>query len=262
MLGILKGALESLRQIRNEDFFLSHLDRDKVPAHVAVIMDGNGRWAAQRALPRIAGHRAGAKAVREIVNTAPEIGVKYLTLYTFSLENWKRPSEEVNSLMALIGEKLNEELPELHQKGVRIRVIGRLKEMPEFLQRSFEEAVKLTADNKLLTLTVALNYGSRAEIADAVKKIAQKAWEKKLDPGSITEEMVSGFLYASDIPDPELLIRTSGELRLSNFLLWQSAYTELWVTKANWPDFKRRDFLQAIYDFQQRRRRYGGLEDI
>lgn len=246
---------------RSEDFFLKRIARDKVPVHVAIVMDGNGRWAAQRGLPRLAGHRAGANAIREVVGLAPEIGVKYLTLYTFSIENWRRPEGEIKGLMSLIDEMLQGELSELHQKGVKINVIGRLSQMPNFIQKSFQDAMELTKSNESLTLNIALNYGGRAEIVDAVREISRAVKEKSLSPESINEEIIAKHLYTANIPDPELFIRTSGELRISNFLLWQIAYAELWVTPVLWPDFKRRDFLEAIYAFQQRKRRYGGLEE-
>jgi len=264
MFNNLRKLLQGLRpsqEGKNEDFFLKRIDRNRVPVHVAIIMDGNGRWAVQQGLPRLAGHRAGAEAVREVVSLCPEIGVKYLTLYTFSVENWRRPREEVESLISLIGERLEQEIDELNQKGVRIQVLGRLSEMPDFIQKSFRQAIELTKNNQLLTLNVALNYGGRAEIVDAVRGIGLAVKTGKLKPEAIDEEVIAQHLYTADIPDPELLIRTSGELRLSNFLLWQIAYTELWVTPVLWPDFKRRHFLEAIYAFQQRKRRYGGLEE-
>lgn len=253
---------KSLRGQRDEGFFFKHIDKERVPAHIAVIMDGNGRWAAAKGLPRLAGHAAGAEAVRETIKAASELNVRFLTLYTFSAENWKRPPEEVQSLMHLIDEKLRVELPELHQKGVRFRVIGNLKEMPDFLQKSFHEAMELTANNQGLNLVVALNYGARTEIKDAARQIAEEVRQGKLKPEEVTEETFANYLYTAGLPEPELLIRTGGELRLSNFLLWQVAYTELWITPTYWPDFSRRHFFQAVYDFQHRRRRYGGLEDL
>lgn len=257
-----KNVWESLRGKRDEDFFLERIDKEKVPGHVAVIMDGNGRWAAQKGLPRIVGHAAGTEAVRETIKAASEIGVSFLTLYTFSSENWKRPAEEVKALMRLINEKLEAELPDLHQRGVRIRVIGELGQMPDFLQKSFNEAMELTAKNQGLNLVVALNYGARGEIVNAARRIAEEIIQNKLQPEEITEDILASYLYTADVPDPELLIRTSGEMRLSNFLLWQAAYAELWITPVYWPDFSRKHFFQAIYDFQQRHRRYGGVEDL
>lgn len=264
MFNNIKKFLEGLRRSfgrTSEDFFLKGIARDKVPLHVAIVMDGNGRWAAQRGLPRLVGHRAGANAIREVVSLAPEIGVKYLTLYTFSIENWRRPEEEIKGLMSLIDEMLQREVGELHQKGVKVNVIGRLSQMPNFIQRSFQDAMELTKNNQSLTLNIALNYGGRAEIIDAVKEICRVIKEKSLNPELIDEETLAKYLYTANIPDPELFIRTSGELRISNFLLWQIAYSELYVTPVLWPDFKRKDFLEAIYVFQQRKRRYGGLEE-
>ncbi|MEW6188703.1 MAG: isoprenyl transferase [Actinomycetota bacterium] len=239
---------------------MKRIDPQRVPAHVAIIMDGNGRWATKRGLPRLAGHRAGANAIREVVRTAPEIGIKCLTLYTFSKENWQRPKEEIEGLIGLFEEMLRKEVNELHKNNVKLKVIGHLHEFPESTQRCFKEAMELTKNNEGLVLNVALNYGGRTEIMDAVRQIAQVVKSGNMDADSITEETLRDHLYTADIPDPELLIRTSGELRVSNFLLWQIAYTELWVTPILWPDFTRKDFLQAIYEFQRRKRRFGGLE--
>jgi undecaprenyl diphosphate synthase len=254
-------SLRTFSKRSREDFFLKRTDQKKAPIHVAIIMDGNGRWANKHGLPRIAGHRAGAKAIREVVRTAPEIGIKYLTLYTFSVENWKRPKDEVTSLMELFEERLKEEIDELDENGVRLNVLGRLNELPDSTQNTFIEAMKRTANNKKLTLNVALNYGGRIEILDAIRNLAEKAKGGEIEPSAIDLEMVSSFLYTDGQPDPELLIRTSGEYRVSNFLLWQIAYTELWITPILWPDFTRENFLEAIYDFQQRKRRFGGLEE-
>jgi undecaprenyl diphosphate synthase len=223
-------------------------------------MDGNGRWARERGLPRLAGHRAGAKAVRRTIETAAEIGLEYLTLYTFSVENWQRPQAEVKGLLELIEHQLKKEINELHSNNVRLRVVGRLEEMPLSLQRAFQEAMKLTESNTGLNLNIALNYGARIEIIDAINQLIDRILEGKertpIDIATFTK-----YLYTKDIPDPELLIRTSGELRVSNFLLWQIAYTEIWVTPVLWPEFSRKDFLQAIYDFQNRERRFGRVSD-
>jgi len=263
VLDKLRNLCRSLRRSyrrSREDFFLKRIDPQRAPTHVAIIMDGNGRWAAKRGLPRLAGHRAGANAIREVVRTAPEIGIKCLTLYTFSKENWQRPREEIDGLIGLFEETLQKEMNELHKNNVKISVIGHLHEFRESTQRCFKEAMELTKNNKGLILNVALNYGGRTEIMDAVRQIAKAVKDGNMDPYSIMEETISDHLYTADIPDPELLIRTSGELRVSNFLLWQIAYTELWVTPILWPDFTRKDFLQAIYEFQKRKRRFGGLE--
>lgn len=258
----LRAILSGLRGKRNEDFFLERIDKEKIPKHVAVIMDGNGRWAAQRGLPRIAGHAAGTEAVRRTIKAASEMGVRFLTLYTFSSENWKRPPEEVKALMRLINQKLETELPELDQRGVRVRVIGGLSGMPDFLQKGFLEAMELTADNLGLTLVIALNYGARTEITSAARSIAEKIKRGDMRIEDVNEASFAAHLFTADMPDPELLIRTSGEMRLSNFLLWQVAYAELWVTPVLWPDFTRKHLLQAVYDFQQRHRRYGGVDDL
>lgn len=253
------SLLESLRRTAfgsSEGSLLRRIKKEKVPEHVAVIMDGNGRWARRRGLPRIAGHRAAAETVRRTIKVATEIGVKYLTLYTFSVENWTRPADEVSSLMALFEEMLTRELDELDANDVKIRTIGRMAELPESTRECFTGAVAKTADNAGLVLIIAINYGARTEIVDALRSIIGKA-----GGGEVTTETVAGHLYTAGIPDPELVVRTSGEMRVSNFLLWQIAYAELWVTPVLWPDFSRADFLEAIYDFQRRRRRFGGVED-
>ncbi len=260
---MLNGFIKSLRTPFSrfrEDLFFKRIDLTKVPKHVAIIMDGNGRWAAKRGLPRLAGHRAGAEAIRRTIRAAADVGVKYLTLYAFSVENWKRPRDEVRGLMNLFEETLRKELQELHEKGIKINVIGHLEELSKSTQRCFREAMELTANNKEMILNIALNYGGRVEIADAAREIARAVRDGKMALESIKPETLADYLYTSGSPDPELLIRTSGELRVSNFLLWQIAYTELWVTAALWPDFEKADFYQAIYEFQQRKRRFGGLE--
>lgn len=241
----------------SENFFLKRIDPKRVPRHVAIIMDGNGRWAAKRGLPRLAGHRAGARAIREVVELAPQIGVEYLTLYTFSMENWRRPKDEVSGLMSLFEEMLEREIDELDSQNVQIRVIGRLDELPLSTKVKFEESVVRTAKNAGLKLLIALNYSGRAEIIDAVKSLLEKCKAGEIGVEHLSEEQISSELYTAGVPDPDLVIRTSGELRISNFLLWQIAYAEFWVSDTLWPDFGRIDFLQAIYDFQQRRRRFG-----
>jgi undecaprenyl diphosphate synthase len=234
------------------------LDPARVPEHVAVIMDGNGRWASGRGLPRAAGHRAGAKATEEAIATAIELGVRYLTLYSFSSENWSRPAEEVSALMGLFVEVLMAKMRDLQREGVRVRVIGHLDEMPKATSDAFTQAIADTAGNTVLDLVIALNYGSRGEITDAVRSLVSDASAGRLGPEDISEEAISARLHTAGIPDPDLLVRTSGEMRVSNFLLWQIAYSELYITETLWPDFDRDDFLAAVVDYQQRERRFGG----
>ena len=236
------------------------LDPKKLPKHIAIIMDGNGRWAQKRGLPRTLGHRAGVETLRAIVTAASEIGVGVLTTYAFSTENWKRPADEVNLLMSLFSEYLDNEISELHENKVQIRFIGKIDGLAKSLQHKIDQAVQMTAGNTGLILNIAVNYGGRAEIVRAVQIIAQKALNKEILPADITEDTIKKELYTPDIPDPDLLIRPSGDLRISNFLLWQSAYAELWFTNLNWPDFKPKHLIQAILDYQQRERRFGGLK--
>jgi undecaprenyl diphosphate synthase len=230
-----------------------------VPRHVAVIMDGNGRWAQRRGLPRLAGHEQGAKSIRECIDGAIESGVEYLTLYAFSSENWKRPAVEVQGLMRLLERFLDEKLQELNDAGVRLQAIGRLDDLPEICQRKLAEAIVSTSANSRLILILALSYSGRTEMVDAVRSIARDALAGKLAEEDITEALFSKRLYTANFPDPDLLIRTSGEVRLSNFLLWQLSYTEIHVTSKLWPDFRKEDFLNALHDFSQRTRRYGGV---
>lgn len=237
---------------------LARVDPVRVPVHVAVIMDGNGRWAAAKGLPRSAGHRAGAQAVEEAISAAIECGVRYLTLYSFSTENWTRPQSEVRTLMGLFAEVLLSKMGSLQEWGVRVRVIGHLEDMTRHVRTAFADAMVRTAANDRLDLIIALNYGGRTEIADAAAAIAREVAAGDLDPTSVDEASVAARLYTAGIPDPDLLIRTSGEMRLSNFLLWQVAYSEIIVTDTLWPDFGRDDLLEAIVDFQGRERRFGG----
>ncbi|MBA1333892.1 MAG: Undecaprenyl diphosphate synthase [Firmicutes bacterium] len=227
--------------------------------HVAVIMDGNGRWATERGLPRIQGHRAGVAALKEIIKYSGEIGLEYLTLYVFSTENWKRPSIEVNSLMGLLIEFVEKELEELKANGVKLMVIGDLESLPRNVRASLERAILATEKNKGLHLSVAVNYGGRDEIVRAVKRIADDAASGRIDAAQIDDRMIESYLYTAGIPDPDLVIRPSGELRISNFLLWQIAYSELWFSNCYWPDFTPEDFQRAIDDYYRRDRRYGGL---
>jgi undecaprenyl diphosphate synthase len=234
------------------------LDPERLPRHVAVIMDGNGRWAESRGLPRAAGHRAGAKAVEEAIAAAIECGIRYLTLYSFSTENWSRPKDEVSGLMTLFVEVLRSKMRDLMDWGVRVRVIGHLDEMPKRTAKAFTDAMATTAANTKLDLVIALNYGGRAEIVDAARSLARDAANGTIDPESVTEEDVASRLFTAGIPDPDLLVRTSGEMRISNFLLWQIAYSEMYVTPTLWPDFGRDDLLEAVVEYQGRERRFGG----
>lgn len=221
-------------------------------------MDGNGRWARKRGLPRIAGHRAGAKSVKEAIRGAKECGVKILTLYTFSTENWKRPKYEISALFKLLENYIEREAGDLVKNDIKLSVIGKLEGLPETAQKKLKDIIERTKDNKSLTLNLALNYGSRTEITDAVRKIISDCQLQRLRPEEIGENTISRYLYTADMPDPDLLIRTSGEMRLSNFLLWQLSYAELYVTKKLWPDFKKNDFKKAVREYQKRQRRYGG----
>jgi undecaprenyl diphosphate synthase len=239
---------------------LSALDAERIPAHVAVIMDGNGRWAAKRGLPRIAGHRGASKAIRECIEACDKLGVRYLTLYSFSSENWRRPEDEVKGLMLLFVEVLQAELRGLEDKGVRLKLIGRDYDLPSSTREAFLAAQERTKDNPGLTLVVALNYGGRAELVDAFRSLASEVADGSRSPDSIGEDDLAAHLYTAGIPDPDLVVRTSGEMRVSNFLLWQIAYSELWVTQVLWPDFKRYDLLRAVVDFQKRGRRFGGTK--
>jgi undecaprenyl diphosphate synthase len=228
-----------------------------LPRHIAIIMDGNGRWAQARGLPRIAGHRRGAEAVRRTLTAAAEIGIPYLTLFGFSSENWKRPLNEVDDLMGLLRHYLRGEIAELHGNGVRLRVIGEKSRLAPDIVAMIDNAEKLTGDNTGINLTIALSYGGRAEIAAAARKIAAEARTGAVSLDAIDEDLIARHLFTRDLPDPDLLIRTSGEQRISNFMLWQCAYAELVFTKTLWPDFGRADLEQAIADYRCRERRYG-----
>jgi undecaprenyl diphosphate synthase len=230
-----------------------------VPAHIAIIMDGNGRWATSRGFPRIVGHREGVKTARAIVKAADAAGVRYLTLYAFSTENWSRPEDEVSMLMTLLERTVQSELPELMAQNVRLRVIGRTDGVPSGVRRGIERVVDGTSKNTGLQLLMAFNYGGRDELLEAFRSLAVEVKEGRLEPEKISESDVGRALYTADIPDPDLLIRTSGEMRISNFLLWQIAYTELWITQAFWPDFSARELYRGIAEFQRRTRRFGGV---
>src|ERR1044071_7077218 len=230
-----------------------------LPQHVAVIMDGNGRWAKQRGLPRIEGHRQGAESARTIIRTAGELGVKYLTLYAFSLENWNRPKDEVDALMKYLVHYLKTETSELNKNNVRLEVIGQVYRLPENVQEHLHKSIAALSKNNGLTLVMALSYGSRIEIVEAVRSIAEKTKQGKLDPADINEKVISDHLWTRNIPDPDLLIRTSGEMRVSNFLLWQISYAELVITPTLWPDFRKPQFFDALEEYTRRHRRFGGL---
>lgn len=230
-----------------------------IPSHIAIIMDGNGRWARKRSLPRLAGHREGINSVREITRVCGEIGVKYLTLYTFSTENWKRPPSEVSALMKLLLNTIKIEVKQLHKNNVQFSIIGELDTLPKSTAKGLVEGVELTRNNNGLNLCLAINYGSRKEILDAVKSIAKKYKSGDIEINRINETYFNKELYTKDIPDPDLMIRTSGEFRLSNFLLWQSAYTEIYMTDILWPNFREKELIEAIYDYQNRERRFGRI---
>ena len=238
---------------------LSPQAKNLLPTHVAIIMDGNGRWAKQRNLPRIEGHRTGAESVRAVVRGAGEIGIKYLTLYAFSVENWNRPKEEVDTLMKYLARYLKNELAELQKMNVCLEVIGQIYRLPEFVQEQLAKTRSALAKNNGLTLILALSYGGRTEIVEAVRAIAAKVKQGRLDPAEINEQTVSQHLYTHKFPDPDLLIRTSGEMRVSNFLLWQISYAELVVTPTLWPDFRKAQFFEALEEYTRRHRRFGGV---
>ncbi len=236
------------------------IPKERLPRHVAIIMDGNGRWAVQRGLPRYYGHKVGIESVREAVRTALDFGIEYLTLYAFSKENWRRPSEEVQMLMNIFRQVLRREVAELHRQGVKITMMGRIQDLPPDLQQEAFRSMELTKNNQRLKLYLAISYGGRAEIVDAVRKIAKLVKNGELDIEQIDEDSFRNFLYCPELPDPDLLIRTSGEERISNFLLWQIAYTELYITPTLWPDFRRNEFIAALTDYASRERRFGGVK--
>lgn len=236
------------------------LDMSNIPEHIAIIMDGNGRWAKQRNLPRSLGHKAGVETIRNIVKEANRLGVRYLTLYAFSTENWKRPQEEVNTLMKLLVEYLKNEIEELNSNGVIINHLGDISRLPEVCQMELKKAYDYTKNNKGLMMNLALNYGGRDELINAIKNITGDVVKGVLESVDITEDLISTYLYTSGMPDPDLIIRPSGECRISNFLLWQCAYSEFWYSNINWPDFSINDLHSAISDYQKRDRRYGGIK--
>jgi len=243
-----------------EASLLEKLDLTRLPRHVAVIMDGNGRWAQKRHLPRIAGHRSGTQSARTTIETCARLKIEALTLYAFSVENWRRPKTEIDFLMALLREYLRKEMPLIQKNNIRMRFLGRIDELPAGVQNDARDAMEKTAGNKGMVLCVALNYGGRAEIVDAMNAILSER-NGHGTPNKVTEEQLSRHLYTEGLPDPDLLIRTSGEMRVSNFLLWQIAYAEIFVTETLWPDFNRARLLEALLEFQKRERRYGGIRE-
>jgi undecaprenyl diphosphate synthase len=252
--------LKSLADEGSEEMaILCEIDLARLPRHIAIIMDGNGRWAGKRHLPRVAGHRAGIASVRDVVEASARLGLEAITLYAFSKENWKRPAAEVDTLMQLLREYLRRELAMLQKNDIRFQVIGNVEELAASVREELEGGMAATRRNKGLVFNIALSYGGRAEIVRACRKILDECAAGRLDPSAIDEARFAGFLYTAGTPDPDLLIRTSGELRVSNFLLWQIAYSEIWVTDTLWPDFRRRELFRAIADFQKRERRYGGI---
>jgi undecaprenyl diphosphate synthase len=235
------------------------LDPEKLPRHVAIIMDGNGRWATKRSLNRIRGHEEGSESVRSVVRAGREIGIRWLTLYAFSEENWKRPKYEIEALMSLLKRFLASEIGEMVDNDIRFQCIGRIGKLPKGVQQAIKEAEEKTSSNKAMVLTLALSYGGRQEIADALAGIAKQIEVGTLRSGDVSEALISRHLYTARMPDPDFLIRTSGECRVSNFLLWQIAYTEIYITPVTWPDFRKEEFLKALQEYQRRERRFGSV---
>ena len=238
---------------------LSAEAKASLPTHIAVIMDGNGRWAKERGLPRVEGHRQGAESVKTIIRAAGELGIKFITLYAFSVENWNRPKDEVDTLMKYLLRFLKRELGEMSKNSIRLQAIGQIWRLPENVQEQLAKSIEATAKNNGITLTLALSYGGRTEIVDAVRQIAREVKAGKLDAGEINEQVIAHHLYTHGMPDPDLLIRTSGEMRVSNFLLWQISYAEFVITKTLWPDFGKRELYAALEEYTQRHRRYGAV---
>lgn len=253
---MLEDLKEFIKPGSEEHSLVQNIDFTRLPEHVAIIMDGNGRWARKRRLPRIEGHRAGSKSVQEVVESSARLGIKYLTLFAFSKENWKRPREEVSTLWKLLEDYLKKEKKVLVENRLCLKVIGQTEEIPYEVKKELRQVQDLTMGSDRMTIVLALNYGGRAEIIDAVKKILR---EKDFDPDKLDEKTFSSYLYTNGIPDPDLLIRTSGEQRVSNFLLWEIAYSEIWITGELWPDFRMKHLLQAVIDFQRRERRFGDI---
>ena len=253
----MKALFDALTADEPDSLLARSIDPARLPAHIAIIMDGNGRWARRRGLPRVAGHKAGIQPVRVTVETCARLGLRALTLYAFSVENWKRPRAEVSTLWRLLRIYLRAELPVMHRHDIRFTTIGRLDGLPAFVRDELQSVIEATSANRGMQLNLAINYGGRAELVDAVKSLVEDARKG----AAIDEAAISARLYTAGMPDPDLLIRTSGEMRVSNFLLWQIAYAELYVTEMLWPDFTRAELLRAILDYQKRDRRFGGIED-
>jgi undecaprenyl diphosphate synthase len=257
---MLSDFAEVVRKGSRDEMLLASIDWERLPRHVAIIMDGNGRWAASRGQPRIAGHRAGVEAVRAAVDTGARLGLGALTLYAFSTENWKRPRLEVDALMRMLRRYIRLEIDEIDRQNIRFQAIGRTEALADNVRREIARATERTAENSGMVLSVALNYGGRAEIVDACRAAVRRLLAEGRSPESLTEETIARELYTRDLPELDLLVRTSGEMRISNFLLWQNAYSEIHVTETLWPDFRRVHLLEAIIDFQRRDRRFGGLK--
>lgn len=245
---------------KNASQAYSDLDPQKLPAHVAIIMDGNGRWAKKRLLNRVKGHERGVQTVRTIVRTSREIGISVLTLYAFSTENWQRPQPEISALMAILKKFLRSEQDELNQQNIQLSAIGQVERLPADVKRQLNETMTLTSPNTGMKLNLALSYGGRTELTEMVRKLCEKAVNRKIKPSEITEHTISDHLYTAGLPDPDILIRTSGEMRISNFLLWQIAYAEIFVTQTLWPDFEKEEYLSILKAFQLRKRRFGTVE--
>ncbi|MEP6535996.1 MAG: isoprenyl transferase [Bryobacteraceae bacterium] len=257
----MKDLLDSLKPADGDWLLAQAIDPERLPSHIAIIMDGNGRWANRRNMPRVAGHRAGIDPVRETVESCARLGITALTLYAFSVENWKRPRHEVETLWRLLRFYLRRELPDLMENNIRLAAIGRLEALPKQVRQELESVMEATAGNTGLRVNLAINYGGRAELVDAVNALLDEARiEGTLDHLHLKEADIASKLYTAGVPDPDLLIRTSGEMRISNFLLWQIAYAEIYVTETLWPDFKRSDLLRAILEYQKRDRRFGGVK--
>jgi undecaprenyl diphosphate synthase len=258
---MLEDFFEVIEPGSRDEVLLKQIDFTRLPRHIAVIMDGNGRWANRRFLPRVAGHRAGVEAVRVTVDASARLGLEALTLYAFSVENWKRPPFEIEALMTFLKEYLRKELENIHRNNIRFQTIGRASELDESVQYELRSAIRKTAGNTGMILNVALNYSGRVELVDAFRKLMEQFQREGRSPESVTENEIARRLYTAGLPDPDLLIRTSGEMRVSNFLLWQIAYSEIYVTDTLWPDFRRPDLFAAIIDYQKRERRFGGLKE-
>ncbi|MBE6048660.1 MAG: isoprenyl transferase [Clostridium sp.] len=256
LISFFKGSKE--KEIVQDNEFL--LDMDRIPKHIAIIMDGNGRWAKSRNLPRTLGHKAGIESIRRIVKEGDRLGVKYMTFYAFSTENWKRPVEEVSALMKLLVQYLKQEIDELDKRNVKINVLGDISRLPQECIEEINKSTKRTSGNTGLVMNFALNYGGRDEITRAMKTIAEEVKNEKIRVEDITQDLIEKHLYTAGMPDPDVIIRPSGEQRLSNFLLWQCAYSEFWYSDVNWPDFSEQDLQRAILDYQSRDRRYGGIK--